>query len=72
VSELLERDSQTSLERESDAGPPVAHIAPRGVRIALCGAEILGIPVGRAEYVLCEECKRLRHFDYHPTWDGGS
>jgi hypothetical protein len=37
-------------------------------RIAMCGAEILGIRVGNLSYVLCEVCERMKHFDYHPEW----
>ena len=74
--ELLETDSEAGQEERnsSDDGPRTAHIAPvmaDGKRHALCGAEILGVHVGNADYVLCEKCKRLRRFDYHdPSWDG--
>jgi hypothetical protein len=72
VVELVEIEERTS-EADSD-GPPVAHIAPvalDGKRHALCGAEILGINVGSADYTLCPTCDRLSRFDYHdPSWDG--
>lgn len=68
--ELVERASVAGEEeRDSDDGPPVAHLAPvgpDGSRAALCGAEILGIHVGNADYVLCAECDLLSQT--HPRY----
>ena len=59
---------------EQTDSPPIGHICPRPeTRIALCGAEILGVPVGNNSYVLCEDCRRLNELraDFTGRWDGG-
>jgi hypothetical protein len=61
------------LAPEQADSPPVGHICPRPeTRIALCGAEILGVPVGDNQYVLCEECQRLneRGAAFTGHWNG--
>jgi hypothetical protein len=54
---------------------PVAHIVPRGTRIAFCGYEVLGIPPGDQPYELCKDCQRVRDSDFekaawHSGWKG--
>jgi hypothetical protein len=70
MTQLVEIEEQAT---EADSGPPIAHYGVADKRIALCGAEILGISVGDQPYVLCKVCERMRHFDYHPEWsaEGG-
>lgn len=57
MTELLEPVESKSAEPSDEL--PVGHVRSPTPRVALCGAELLGIKAF-GDFVVCEECQRLK------------